>query len=799
MKKHILLLALCTSVISISSLFAQTFNHPGAMHSKSDLDFIKSKVAAGQEPWKTAYNNLKASNYASLTYVATPFAEVLCGSFNKPNQGCDEVLEDPIAAYTMAIRWYIEGDARYADKSIAILMAWCNTFQKADSSNARLISCSAATWFVNAAEILRYTYPNWTTTHTNSINGILNKFKTKMFWEDRPNNNWMTISLEARLSVAVFQNDRVAFDDAIAKWKFRIKTYIYETIDGPTPINGTTLTTAQTVSIWRSTATSTSYVDGMSMETCRDMNHCKMGFDALINGAEVAWNQNIDLFSLEKERIKDFLELHGSWFLGTPVPANICGGVIDFKGTPTTAQTAFELAYSHLHDRLGIAMPNTAQMIANKRPSGAGVWIHKWETVGYANRSFAVIEPNSAPVVEIITPNTSIVSVFEGYSLSVLAQISDVDNNFSSSSLQINGTLIRNEATAPYEWGHATSPNPNELNNLPVGTHIIKVTATDTKGAVGSDEFTLEVKEKKAPFTGTPITIPGIIEAENYDKGGEGISYHDVDIVNTGATYRTDGVDIGALAVGNNVGWTAAGEWLEYTVSISEAALYDFQFLISSLNGGGIISLNIDGTILQSNISIPSTGNWNTYAPFTSTIVLPAGTHILRLNVQNIGFNIDKITVVKTIRTQTIPLNKGWNLISTNVTPTNNAIAAMFSGLDVQEIKTANCFWLKSQNAVFNSIQTISAGQGYLVKMNVAGNLVVSGTPISTLAYSPISTLKTGWNLVGCPYQTSTPFSTYFNAANTKVIKNFDGFWIPNDPLSSITNLLPGKGYYIKK
>ncbi|HOS84670.1 MAG TPA: hypothetical protein PK199_07120 [Bacteroidales bacterium] len=79
--------------------------------------------------------------------------------------------------------------------------------------------------------------------------------------------------------------------------------------------------------------------------------------------------------------------------------------------------------------------------------------------------------------------------------------------------------------------------------------------------------------------------------------------------------------------------------------------------------------------------------------------------------------------------------------------------------------------------------------------MNVAGTLTISGTPVQPT----ILDASNGWNLMGCPYQTATPFTTYFNATNTQIIKNFDGYWMPNDTLSTLTNLVPGKGYYIKK
>lgn len=157
--------------------------------------------------------------------------------------------------------------------------------------------------------------------------------------------------------------------------------------------------------------------------------------------------------------------------------------------------------------------------------------------------------------------------------------------------------------------------------------------------------------------------------------------------------------------------------------------------------------------------------------------------------------------------TQTIALNQGWNLISMNVLPDTSIIggkdvackvSTVFNGLNMQEIKTLDAYWKKGNPDFLNTVQSIVPGEGYLVNMNTAGNLVISGTPINSLAYFPMSTLKTGWNLFGCPFQSPTPFSDYFNTSNSEIIKNFDGFWIPNETTNSIQNIEPGKGYFIK-
>lgn len=144
---------------------------------------------------------------------------------------------------------------------------------------------------------------------------------------------------------------------------------------------------------------------------------------------------------------------------------------------------------------------------------------------------------------------------------------------------------------------------------------------------------------------------------------------------------------------------------------------------------------------------------------------------------------------------QSIALQKGWNLISTNVWPTDSSIATLFNGLDVQEIKDMNSFWRKGQGDEFNSLKTITAGEGYLVNMNAVGTLIIQGVTLS----HPLNAKKeTGWQLIGCPYQSVTPFSQDFDATNCSAIKNFEGFWMPDETNNSIQYLESGKGYFVR-
>lgn len=138
--------------------FGQEFVHPGMLHTTSDLEFMKIKILAGEEPWKEAWNQLKSSEIASLNYKPTPFKIVDNGPYNKPDNGGKEFVRDGAAAYTMALQWYVEGDKAYAEKAIEIFNAWAQTLESVVNHNRQLKVGTAGIKYLNAAEIIKHTY-----------------------------------------------------------------------------------------------------------------------------------------------------------------------------------------------------------------------------------------------------------------------------------------------------------------------------------------------------------------------------------------------------------------------------------------------------------------------------------------------------------------------------------------------------------------------------------------------------------------------------------------------------------------
>ncbi|ANQ51878.1 carbohydrate-binding protein [Flammeovirga sp. MY04] len=172
----------------------------------------------------------------------------------------------------------------------------------------------------------------------------------------------------------------------------------------------------------------------------------------------------------------------------------------------------------------------------------------------------------------------------------------------------------------------------------PVGTNWQQNIATDQKN-------NLSVTAPQSAYGGTPHSIPGKVEAEDYDIGGQGIAFSDTDTNNQGGMYRTDGVDIEICSDtdgGYNVGWMNTGEWLEYTVNVNITDDYDFFPRVASINDGGVLKISVDGVAVTGNLTVPNTGGWQAYQTMhIRNVPLTQGQHVVRIDVVNSGFNLN--------------------------------------------------------------------------------------------------------------------------------------------------------------
>ncbi|HEX6432131.1 MAG TPA: carbohydrate-binding protein, partial [Niastella sp.] len=181
-----------------------------------------------------------------------------------------------------------------------------------------------------------------------------------------------------------------------------------------------------------------------------------------------------------------------------------------------------------------------------------------------------------------------------------------------------------------------------------VGRYV-KIVQTGSKGNYWSIHECYVWGTVNAPYNGKPATIPGIIEAENYDSGGPGIAYSDTDPANNGSQYRIgEGVDVENCGEGGyNVGWTAANEWMKYTVNVTTPGIYTIQARVSSPGGGKQFYIEMNGVNISGTITVPATGDWQAYQSVNvTTPALQKGVQTMRIVELTDGFNINYINFV---------------------------------------------------------------------------------------------------------------------------------------------------------
>ena len=222
------------------------------------------------------------------------------------------------------------------------------------------------------------------------------------------------------------------------------------------------------------------------------------------------------------------------------------------------------------------------------------------------------------------------------------------NSTIASIKLSLNDKIVKTFTAAPYEYTYKPTST---------GSYEFTAVAVDSEGKESSiASYVLKVNNKRTPFK--TVNIPGIIEAEDFDKGGEGFTFHDSDEEKEGdgASYRSDGgIDVVTGNGGYALGYTTSDEWMEYTVNVTEAGTYAYKATVSSGNNSSAFSLSLsDGDKLTelARISVPQTGdnNWDTYRVVEGKLSkeLAAGKQTFRITITGAYCNIDKIELICT-------------------------------------------------------------------------------------------------------------------------------------------------------
>ena len=381
----------------------EKFTHPGILNTRAELDFVKAKIAAGEEPWKTAFEQMKGSYWASLDYKPNTPRETIRSGINGSGAaegGVAGASMDAKAAYTQALMWVFTGNEQYARNAVAILNTW-SILRENLGGNWYLQAAWIAGTFAEAAEIMRYTWDGWKPEEIAKFSEMLEEAFLPIFHNRMAFGNRYFSVCQAMMAIGVFNNDKAAFAEGLHRWISYVPCWIYLEEDGPEPIRPDFWLTKPSneelsalspgkkwmfrdqeilavmkanklgddASLYKlednfgvgrrhwNGAPAAAFVDGLSAETFRDLGHCDLGFAALASCAEIAWHQGIDLYGLEAKRLTRFLELHSGLRIDETVPP------VFFRVRGTPIQSFVEAGYNHYHNRLGMELPKTKAFI----------------------------------------------------------------------------------------------------------------------------------------------------------------------------------------------------------------------------------------------------------------------------------------------------------------------------------------------------------------------------------------------------------------------------------------------------
>ncbi len=332
----------------------------------ADLERMKTRVAAADHPWIEGWN----------LFITDPKAQSTWRDAARPDTPSRQrAQDDATAMYYNALRWYISGDASYGDCAVRIANAWSGAVNQRPGGD--YLSAIPVGSFALAAELLRL-YPGW-------LQPDQAKFKSMLAddWypkcdeflrthggapDSRYWTNWDTCNMLAVLSIGVFCDDRAKYDQAIEYFR-----------------NG-----KGTGSIGH--AVPFLYPGGLGQwqESGRDQAHAMVGTGQMAEFCQVAWNQGLDLFGYDDNRLLKGAEYTAQYTLWKGVPYTFYNNA-DNARQPYISQnyhgrldaSHFELLYNHYAVRQGLKAPNVKLLAELKRPEPGNVDIFGYGTLTF--------------------------------------------------------------------------------------------------------------------------------------------------------------------------------------------------------------------------------------------------------------------------------------------------------------------------------------------------------------------------------------------------------------------------------
>ncbi|HUN33829.1 MAG TPA: glycoside hydrolase family 3 C-terminal domain-containing protein, partial [Trebonia sp.] len=216
------------------------------------------------------------------------------------------------------------------------------------------------------------------------------------------------------------------------------------------------------------------------------------------------------------------------------------------------------------------------------------------------------------------------------------------------------GTNLSGSVAVPNTGGYETWATVDATITLPAGQQTLTVDQDTNGWNFHFMTFTLTSGSGSGgdkPFGGTPAPVPGTVQAANYDTGGQNVAYNVTSTNGTANSYRSDGVDLEATADtqdtspaggADDIGWTAPGQWFNYTVNVATAGIYTVSVRVAAPSAvtDALHIASSSGTNLTGAVAVPATGGYQDWTTVTASMTLPAGSQTLTVFQDAGGWNL---------------------------------------------------------------------------------------------------------------------------------------------------------------
>ncbi|MGP4047167.1 alginate lyase family protein [Streptomyces sp. 2A115] len=342
------------------------FAHPGMLHNAGDLNRSKVRVAAKKEPWLAGWRRLTANRHSASTWKPNPQATIIRGG---EGQNYAILFNDIHAAYQNALRWKIAGTKEHAETAVAILNAWSAKLTTLTGNSDRFLASGIYGYqFANAAELVR-DYPGFDLARFKKM--LLNIFHPLSddflkhhngavitnYWA-----NWDLCNIASIMAIGILCDDKAKFDRAVTYFK---KGAGNGSIKNAAPF----VYEDQGLAQWQ--------------ESGRDQGHTVMGMGLLGSICEMAWNQGVDLYGYDDNRLMKGAEYVAKYNLGGDVPFTKYTWRTGTKGAwreqavisdigRGQIRPVWELLHNHYARRRRLTVPHVTAMAEKVRAEGGG-------------------------------------------------------------------------------------------------------------------------------------------------------------------------------------------------------------------------------------------------------------------------------------------------------------------------------------------------------------------------------------------------------------------------------------------